>query len=94
MIDLYAHSPTARLFQGWPQAAQRSVSVSVQAINLIDNVSHHVGHNCFVDAGDVGHDRTDACLLHAFIRTRSQPAAQQHFAKVLTFRPLSSALGK
>jgi hypothetical protein len=80
LIDLYAHSPTSHFSHGLPKAVQRSVSASVQAINMIDNVSRHVGLNRFVDAGDVGHDRADASLLHTFIRACSHPTAQQHFA--------------
>jgi hypothetical protein len=76
LIDLYAHSPTSHFSRGLPKAVQHSVSASVQAINMIDNVSRHVGIDRFIDTGDVGHDRANAGLLHAFIRARSHPTAQ------------------
>jgi hypothetical protein len=52
----------------------------MQTVNAIDNAPVKVRLHRFVNVGDVGHDRADAGLLHAFVCARSHPAAQQRFA--------------
>ena len=52
----------------------------MQPVNAIDNAPVNVSLHRRVNAGDVGHDRADAGLLHAFVCARSHPPAQQHVA--------------
>lgn len=52
----------------------------MQPINPINQPAFKIGLDRFVNRSEVGDQRFDTALLHAGVRARAHPAAQQYLA--------------